>query len=129
MHRKQQVKVGKRVWIQQCLSYELSEELQNGMRALVIAIDEPSHNVTIETEDGQEWQLDPIHLDTGWHFQISGKLFAENTPRARAYIKSLIAQLRTEPPHPRFPELRDEKIAGLLVILQRNGCKPLALAA
>lgn len=95
----------------------------------MIAIDAPARKVTVQTENGQDWELDPIHLDTGWQFQISGKLFAENTPKARAYIKSLIAQLHTETPHPRFPELRDEKIAGLLAILERNGCRPLALAA
>ena len=129
MNRKQQIVVGKRVWIERCLSYELPEGLQDGTRALVTAIDETAHKVTVQTENGQEWELDPIHIDTGWQFQISGKVFAENTPKARAYIKSLIVQLRTEAPHPCFLELRDEKIAELLAILERNGCRPLALAA
>lgn len=129
MHRKQLVAVGKWVWIERCLSYELPEGLQDGLRVVITAIDPAAHKVTVQAEDSQEWEIDPIHLDTGWQFLIGGKLFGENSPIARAYLKALISQLREEPPHPRFPELRDEKIAQWQAILNRNGCRPLALAA
>lgn len=57
----------------------------------VVAYDCKIKSVTMRSEEG-EWDVDPIHLDTEWTFNLDGKYFAENTRKAKAYLKSLIIQ-------------------------------------
>lgn len=128
MIRKQQILGGQKVWVEQFRDLDLPEGLRNGARATVTAYDSAAKSVTIADGDGRTWTLDPIHLDTGWTFLVEGRAFAENTQKAKAYLKSLIADLRAQPDHPKFPELRQERIDALLSILARNSRRKTALA-
>lgn len=133
MIRKQRIVIGRKVWVEQFHSpelptTELPEGLSNGARVKVIAYDSAAKLVTVEAGE-HTWTLDPIHIDTGWSFQLEGRAFAENTLQAKAYVKSLIADLRAQPDHPRFPELRQHRIDALLAILARNSRRKLTVTA
>lgn len=132
MIRKQRIVIGRKVWVEQFRSAEpptseLPDGLPNGARVKVVAYDSAAKRVTVEA-GGRTWTLDPIHIDTGWTFQLEGRAFAENTLQAKAYVKSLIADLRTQSDHPRFPELRQDRIDALLAILARNTRRKLVAA-
>lgn len=120
MLQKQRIVVGRKVWIDQCHSLALPEGLTDGLKVKVLAYDPDAKTVTVEGTRNRQWTLDPVHIDTGWTFQLAGQSFAENTLQAKAYLKSLIAELKAQPDHPRFPDLRQDRITQLTAILKRN---------
>lgn len=126
MVRKQNIIVGRSVWVDHCTNYDLPEGLPHGAKVVVSAYDSAAHSVTVSAE-GRSWEVDPIHLDTGWTFLLGGKYFDEHTQRAKAHIRRLIGELRRNP-HPRFPDLTQDRIAEWLAVLDRNE-SPLAMAA
>lgn len=122
MNRKQPIKVGNLVWVEQCKAHDLEvglpEGLNDGLQVRVLAY-EPGKSVKVQTEDARVFDVDPIHVDTGWIFQLGGKTFGEHTARAKAHVKKMIAEvMRTEF---RYPDISEDLLARWRGVLARNG--------
>ena len=123
--QKQKIRVGRKVWVERCLSVDFPDGLESGQKVKVMGYDPDRHTVSVEA-NGRQWTLDTLHVDTGWQFRLDGESFLENTLQGKAYLKSLIAEIQAGPEHPSCPELKQEKINRLLAVLNRNSVRQFA---
>lgn len=125
MKRKQPVILGRKAWISRTNACAWPEGCPDGSEVTILGNNLETNHITVADQSGTEWELDAVHLDTGWLYKIGARYYHESSPQAAEYLCELVERCQC------LPKSKEQPLAeDYLRILQRNGHElPRALAA
>lgn len=112
-------RIGQRCWLRDVTAYPLPRGLLDRSLATVIAVD--GHRVIVRDEQGHEFDLPRINIDSGYILFLDGASVRESHPKFAAYFRHALSEI-AQKTNPMIN--KEELVSHWRWLLERNGFDP-----